>query len=102
MGPWYDEWLAGTATPPGAEAFEALRRRAAAAMNRAVERTPPVLVVAHGSLFRALRAEMKLPATIRTPNGLPLLCAPGEMPDDSWRLTALASDLSAAARDAAP
>ena len=96
MGPWYEAWLAGAVTPPGAETFEALRTRAAAALNRALERTPPVLVVAHGSIFRALRAEMGLPVTTRTPNGLPLLCEPGNNPGEPWRLTALTGDLSAA------
>ena len=38
---------------------------------------PPVLVVAHGALFRAIRAAMGLPANIRTPNAVPMLCHPG-------------------------
>ena len=84
MAPWFGEWVAGTFTPPGGESFAALRVRAAAAVNRALTRPGPVLVVAHGALFRALRAEMGLVVNVRTPNATPLFCEPG-MP---WRLTA--------------
>ena len=53
------------------------------------ERTPPVLGVAHGALFRALRAEMGLLPNVRTPNATPLLCTPGDMPGAAWSLAAL-------------
>ena len=43
-----------------------------------------MLVVAHGALFRALRAEMGLEVDRRTPNALPLFCEPGT----PWTLTA--------------
>ena len=43
----------------------------------------PVLVVAHGALFRALRAEMGLEPNVRTPNAMPLFCEPGA----PWSLT---------------
>jgi probable phosphoglycerate mutase len=82
MGSWFDAWVGGTYIPPGGESFAALRARAVAAVNRALRRPAPVLVVAHGALFRALRAEMALPANVRTPNAMPLLCEPGT----PWRL----------------
>jgi probable phosphoglycerate mutase len=84
MAPWFDEWVGGTYTPPGGESFAALRARALAAVNRALSRPAPVLVVGHGALFRALRAEMALPMNVRTPNATPLFCEPGT----PWRLTA--------------
>jgi probable phosphoglycerate mutase len=77
MGDWYDDWIAGDMTPPGAEPFAALRARAVAAINRAQTRTAPVLVVAHGAFFRAVRSAMGLVPNIRTPNGVPLYCVPG-------------------------
>ncbi len=83
MGGWFDDWVAGTFTPEGAEPFNVLRARAVAAVNLALDRPAPVLVVAHGALFRALRAEMGLPPNIRTPNAVPFFCEPG-MP---WTLT---------------
>ncbi|MBW8270307.1 histidine phosphatase family protein [Caldovatus aquaticus] len=76
MGDWYDDWIAGRYTPEGAETFAALRARAVAAVNRAIARPGPVLVVAHGALFRALRGALGHKPNVRTPNALPLRCAP--------------------------
>lgn len=84
MSAWFNEWVEGIFTPEGAESFAALRARATAAVNRALARPAPVLVVAHGALFRALRAEMGLEANVRTPNAMPFFCEPGA----PWTLTA--------------
>lgn len=84
MGPWFDDWLAGHMTPDGAEPFSALGERGVRAINRALKMEAPVLVVAHGALFRALRSHMGLPVTVRTANAAPLFCEPGE----PWTLTA--------------
>jgi probable phosphoglycerate mutase len=86
MDEWFQDWVAGSATPEGAEPFAALRRRAVTAINRALTAPAPVLVVAHGGLFRALRAEMGLEPNIRTPNGVPYWCVPGT---PSWTLSPL-------------
>lgn len=83
MTEWFTDWVAGLYTPPDAESFFALRTRAVAAINRALTRPAPVLVVAHGALFRALRAEMGLEPNVRTPNAVPLFCEPGQ----PWTLT---------------
>ena len=69
---WYDDWIAGQYTPPGAEPFAGLKARAARALNRATAAEGLPLVVAHGALFRALRAVMDLPANVRLPNAIPL------------------------------
>jgi probable phosphoglycerate mutase len=76
MGDWYDDWIAGTFTPEGAETFQALHDRAVAAINRATAQPGPVLVVAHGALFRALRLALGHEPNVRTPNALPTWCAP--------------------------
>ena len=86
MSDWFDDWIFGRVTPEGAESFTSLRARAVAAINRALARPAPVLVVAHGALFRALRAEMGLPPRERLPNGSPTLCVPGA---PAWALTPL-------------
>ncbi len=88
MGDWYDDWIAGAYTPQGGETFAELKARAAAGINRALERPAPVLVVAHGALFRAIRAGMGLPINVRTPNALPLFCEPGA-DGGPWTLTAI-------------
>ena len=86
MAQWFDDWVAGTMTPEGAEPFMDLRARAVRAINRALQNESPVLVVAHGALFRALRAEMNLAPNVRTPNAVPLFCEPGRTPQDPWTL----------------
>ncbi len=83
MAEWFDDWVAGGFTPEGAEPFNVLRARAVAAINGALTRPAPVLVVAHGALFRALRAEMGLAPNVRTPNAVPFFCEPGT----PWTLT---------------
>ena len=76
MGDWYEDWVAGTYTPDGAETFNGLHDRAVAAINRATALPGPVLVVAHGALFRALRRALGHAPNVRTPNALPTLCSP--------------------------
>ncbi|MFQ3623442.1 MAG: histidine phosphatase family protein [Acetobacteraceae bacterium] len=89
MGDWFAEWVAGRYTPPGGEPFAALAERAVAAVNRALERPPAVLVVAHGALWRAIRGAIGLEVNVRTPNAQPLLVEPAEAAAP-WRLTPLA------------
>jgi len=88
MGAWYDDWIAGTLTPRGCEPFAELRVRAVAAINRCTAWPGPVLVVAHGALWRAVRSAAGLAPNIRTPNALPLWCEPPAGPGEAaWRLT---------------
>lgn len=86
MGDWYDDWIAGTYTPAGAEAFADLRARAVAAINRALIRPHPVLVVAHGGFFRAIRSAMGLEPNLRTPNAVPIFCEPPKRGGEPWTL----------------
>ncbi len=76
MSEWFTDWIAGRATPEGAETFAGLRIRAVTAINRSLDRPPLVLVVAHGALFRALRSAMGLDPDVRLPNAIPVLCTP--------------------------
>lgn len=85
MGAWFHDWVAERFVPEGGEPFAALRTRATAAINRATALPAPVLVVAHGALFRALRAEMGMEADVRTPNATPVFIEPADAAD--WRLT---------------
>ncbi len=81
---WFSDWVDRGITPEGGESFAELRTRAAAAVSEALTHAPPVLVVAHGALFRALRAEMGMSPDVRTPNAMPFFCEPGT----PWTLTA--------------
>ncbi|MDN3566354.1 histidine phosphatase family protein [Paeniroseomonas aquatica] len=90
MGDWYDDWIAGHYTPAGAETFAGLVARAVAAVNRATALPGPVLIVAHGALFRALRLAFGHEPNVRTPNALPIYCAPpvgGPDGGNIWEVT---------------
>ena len=86
MSGWFADWVSGAFTPEGAETFVALRRRAVAAANRAIEQPPAVLVVAHGALFRSLRAAMGIEPNMRTQNAVPIFCEPPGPNATSWTL----------------
>ncbi len=86
MSEWFSQWVEGHLTPDGAEAFADLRHRAVAAINRCVAQPAPVLVVAHGALFRALRQAMGLEPNVRTANAVPILCQPPSGGDAAWTL----------------
>jgi probable phosphoglycerate mutase len=87
MGDWYDDWIAGGYTPAGAETFAELQARAVRGVNNALRRPAPVLVVAHGALFRALRRAAGLEANVRTPNALPLHLTPPADGATAWTIT---------------
>jgi len=75
--PWFPEWLEGRYCPDGAETFNALLVRVGAAMQRVLAQPGPVLVVAHGGVFRAIRDLMGLPrAQGIAANAVPLFCEP--------------------------
>ncbi len=86
MAAWFTDWFAGRATPEGGEPFDALRLRARLALNRVLAVERRWLVVAHGGLFRAVRAEMGLTAAVRTANGVPIFCLPPTAAGETWRL----------------
>jgi probable phosphoglycerate mutase len=87
MGDWYDDWIAGSYTPEGAETFAELRARTVRGINAALAHPGPVLVVAHGALFRALRMAAGLEANVRTPNALPLQMDPPGPGEAAWTIT---------------
>jgi len=87
MTEWFTAWIAGALTPSGGESFADLTRRAVAAINRATARPSPVLVVAHGALFRALRGAMGHEPNVRTRNAVPMWCEPPAGGAKVWSLT---------------
>jgi broad specificity phosphatase PhoE len=87
MSEWFQPWVDGLLTPEGAESFPALTTRAVAAVNRCIARTPVVLVVAHGALFRALRGAMGHEPNVRTRNAVPVWCEPPKNGALPWGIT---------------
>jgi len=63
-----------------------LRHRAVAAASRAIGQPPAVLVVAHGALFRSLRATMGIEPNMRTQNAVPIFCEPPAPGAEAWKL----------------
>jgi len=86
LHPWFLEWMEGRFTPEGAETFAALTARAAGAMARILANPGPVLIVAHGGIFRALRDLMGLTREGLTPNATPLHCTPSAA---GWQIKTL-------------
>ena len=86
MSGWFTDWISGAFTPEGAESFAALRARAVAAANRATVLPPAVLLVAHGALFRSLRAAMGIEPVMRTQNAVPIFCEPPRGGGAAWTL----------------
>jgi probable phosphoglycerate mutase len=86
MGDWYDDWIAGGYTPARAETFQVLLERAVRGVNAAIARPGPVLVVAHGALFRALRLALGHEPNVRTPNALPMWVSPPSDGGQVWEV----------------
>ncbi len=76
MGAWFAAWAAGEVAPEGGESFAQVGIRAVAALNVVLAEPGLSLIVAHGGMFRTIRAAMGFAASVRTPNGVPLYCAP--------------------------
>lgn len=91
MGPWYDDWIAGTFTPENGESFAVLCARISEAVNRSIRKAQDgtVLIVAHGGIFRSLRHMMGLKANVRLPNAQPLCATPPGNGVKTWELQAL-------------
>lgn len=86
MSGWFSEWVSGGFAPEGGETFATLRQRAVAGVNRSLAHPSAVLVVAHGALFRALRAAMGVEPNMRTRNAVPMWCAPPAAGAATWTI----------------
>lgn len=77
MADWFAGWMDGGPAPTDGETFAALLHRVTAGLNRSLLHPSAVLIVAHGAVFRAVRAAMGIEANRRTRNAVPMWCAPG-------------------------
>ena len=84
MGEWFAAWAAGEVAPVRGESFDQVRRRVVIALNSVLALPGLSLVVAHGGMFRTVRAAMGFSSTVRTPNGVPIYCAPE---GEAWTMT---------------
>jgi len=54
-GAWFEQWKRGVEIPTGAEPYEVFLSRAVSAINRALSKPGPVLIVAHGGIYWAVQ-----------------------------------------------
>jgi len=87
-GDLFREWEQGR-TPEGAEPYDAFMARALAAVNQALARPGPVLIVAHGGVYRAVRERVGLGDTLRLANALALHHQPPGPEAGGWRVAPL-------------
>ncbi|QDH14373.1 histidine phosphatase family protein [Formicincola oecophyllae] len=78
---WYKQWIEDGYVPPEGEGFHELQARSTAALNRAHQVGPGhnddvPLIVAHGALFRGLRASMGMEINVRLANADPWHLSP--------------------------
>ncbi len=84
LRPWYPEWVEGRYTPEGAETFVQVTARVKTAMQRVLAMPGPVLVVAHGGVFRALCGILGIAMDgYHTANAAPIFCKQTEA---GWKL----------------
>jgi 2,3-bisphosphoglycerate-dependent phosphoglycerate mutase len=85
VGDWWHDWLAGHATPEGAEAYEDFLLRALAAVNQALAQPGPVLIVAHGGIYWAVQRYARLQAAATLANAVPVWHEPPIPGLPEWR-----------------
>ena len=72
----YGQWRAGEVAPRGAETAAAFNARVLAAMNAALDRPGPVLVVAHGGVYWGVERAASLTTERSIANAAPIYHAP--------------------------
>ena len=90
-GGWFEAWRHGVA-PDGAESIRKFLARGARAMNAALERPGPVLVVAHPAIYVAFQRAAGLDEETQPGLGTtPILHEPPQRRDAGWRTAHLAA-----------
>ncbi len=82
-GAWLRDWQRGAVVPEGAEPYGRFIERALAAVNEALTRPGPVLIVSHGGVHWAVRQHARLDEDLEMVNGVPLRHLPPR-PDAPW------------------
>ncbi len=69
---WYSDWKNERKTPTGAEVYSEFLIRALAGINKALENTGPVLIVAHGGVYWAIQKYAGLGEESDLPHAAPV------------------------------
>lgn len=87
---WLDAWRRGDYLPTGAESIEAFIERSLRAVNRALERPGPVLIVAHGGIYWSIQRYAGLVAAHAIANAIPVRHDPPDLAGKCWECSSLA------------
>jgi len=86
---WFDDWRAGLFVPDGAETIEDFIARGIRAVNAALERPGPVLIVAHGGIYWSVQRHGRIDSLHGITNALPVRHDPPNGDGGGWRCTAV-------------
>jgi len=90
-GSWFEAWQDGV-TPDGAESIRKFLARGVRAMNAALERPGPVLIVAHPAVYVAFQRAVGLAAeALHARNATPILHEPLQPRSAGWSTAHLAA-----------
>lgn len=96
---WFEDWRAGRYVPKGAETIEGFIARGLRAVNAALERSGPVLIVAHGGIYWSIKRHTGITEIHGNTNAVPVRHDPPEGDDGAWRCAALIEGVAEAALD---
>ena len=84
-GDWFDKWFNHGWTPPGGESHAVFHARALRGVNAALQRPGPVVIVAHGGVFWAVRRAAGIDAEgMSLPNAVPVRLEPPTAARPGW------------------
>jgi len=86
---WFEDWRAGRYVPKGAETIDDFIARGVRAVNTALERPGPVLIVAHGGIYWSIQRHAGITALHGNTNAVPVRHDPPEGAGGTWRCTAV-------------
>ncbi len=88
-GAWYEEWKAGAFVPEGAEMYDDFIQRALRGINQALAHPGPVLIVAHGGVYRAIKQYAGLDPHYALLNCRLVRHDPPVLAGQNWRVVAI-------------
>lgn len=89
---WFQKWFTTDWAPEGGESHDAFKVRAVRGVNAALARPGPVMVVAHGGVYRCLKLAAGLADDgLSLPNAVPVQLDPPTDTRPGWEATLLNS-----------
>lgn len=88
---WLSDWLTGdgSSIPAGVEPYDQFLARATQAINHALAKPGPILIVAHGGVYVPIKMVLPENKQVLLGNGQPVRHEPPENANGAWRTTNL-------------